>query len=179
MPTDLGRVRGSFIFTGNSTTSAQIKAELTAANKIYLDGDIYVVNSSSSHPYFVYNASNTTWEQKGTITGLPPDNPWVQYDLYDNSEVELEDGYLYCFYLDDGYRHPSFGVIPVRSNTFAPYDNGITSPISMSDDYEYILNIYKSGNSMYARVLKRTEGESSSDWQIFTSGYLNVKKLLL
>ena len=49
----------------------------------------------------------------------------------------------------------------------------------MSDNYEYILNIYKNGNSMYAQVFKRTEGESSSDWQLFDEGYLNVKKLLL
>ena len=70
MPTDLGRVRGSYIFNGTAQNSNDIKTELQNAGKIFLDRDIYICNSIGNHPYFIYNASNSTWEQKGTISGI-------------------------------------------------------------------------------------------------------------
>lgn len=86
MPTDLGRVRGSFIFNGSSNTSAAIKAELQAAGKISLNGDIYICNSQGNHPYFIYNSSNQTWEQKGTISGV--DNFDTQMDVNSTNAVQ-------------------------------------------------------------------------------------------
>ena len=68
MPTNLGRVRGSFIFNGNALSDGAIKSELSG--QLVLDKDIYICNSSDNHPYFVYQASNNTWIQKGTISGV-------------------------------------------------------------------------------------------------------------
>ena len=68
MPTNLGRVRGSFIFNGNALTDSAIKSELSG--QLVLDKDIYICNSSGNHPYFIYKASTNTWEQKGTISGV-------------------------------------------------------------------------------------------------------------
>lgn len=70
MPTNLGRVRGSFIYNGNAITDSAIKSELSAAGALVLDKDIYICNSSGNHPYFIYNASRDVWENKGTISGI-------------------------------------------------------------------------------------------------------------
>lgn len=71
MAQNLGRIRGSFIFNGNSTSSNSIKAELTNLGQIYLDGDYYVCNSIANHPYFIYEAAHDRWLEKGHISGLP------------------------------------------------------------------------------------------------------------
>lgn len=67
--TNVGRVKGSLIYSGPAATDAAIKLEVTAP----LDGDMYISTATSNYIY-QYAAASTTWVQKASLKGIKGDN---------------------------------------------------------------------------------------------------------
>lgn len=66
--TNVGRVKGSLIYSGPAATDAAIKLEVTAP----LDGDVYISTGASNY-CFQYKGTSSTWVQKTSLKGIKGD----------------------------------------------------------------------------------------------------------